>query len=284
MESKSKSDCILEILAGLALREKNPYSSPVPLFCIPIISRGFPMSTEHPLLRETLINLSQAARRIPAFRGSGRCHPSTIFRWLTTGVKLPNGEQLRLEGFRLAGRWLTSEQAVDRFLLAQNEAWNPEPIHQPALPIRTPTQRQRASERAAEELDELLGIRKCEMCRKVIEPGNRVIPKNEKIWCPDCLVKRKSATLGQRIRTFRWAAKLSTNALAQRTGISIDKLGSYESNLATPPDGYMTKLIEVLGSNLIVGLDSYTKRTRIGEQVGPGALAGRPENEASSGC
>jgi hypothetical protein len=118
--------------------------------------RGFFMLTDHPLLRETLISLAQGARKIPPYRGSRGCNPSTLFRWLTQGVKLPNGQTLKLEGLRLAGRWLTSEQALDRFLSAQHAACAPDQAEQPAPPTRrTPNQRQKHSERAAKRLQEL---------------------------------------------------------------------------------------------------------------------------------
>lgn len=104
------------------------------------------------LLHESLLSLGQAARRIPPYRGC-KTNPSTIFRWLRDGVRLPNGELLRLEGMRLAGRWLTSEQALDRFLAAQDLECNPNLQLIPAAPMRTATQRRRASERAAREID-----------------------------------------------------------------------------------------------------------------------------------
>jgi uncharacterized protein DUF1580 len=107
-----------------------------------------------PLLAEQLLSLSQAARKIPPYRGR-QTNPSTIFRWLRAGVKLPGGAVLKLEGIRLAGRWLTSVEAIERFLAAQNAACNPDPGSPSAPPIRTPGQRRRASERAAAELEKL---------------------------------------------------------------------------------------------------------------------------------
>jgi hypothetical protein len=56
-----------------------------------------------------------------------------------------------LEAARLAGRWLTSAPAIERFLAAQTPR-----LDAPATPVpRSPGQRRRASERAAAELQRL---------------------------------------------------------------------------------------------------------------------------------
>lgn len=107
----------------------------------------------HRLLTETLISFSQAATRFPAHRGRNGCSPSCVFRWATQGVLLPDGHRLRLEAIKLASRWLTSEQAVTRFIEAQIEACTPEDLKAP--PVRTPTQRQRAGERAGKALEKI---------------------------------------------------------------------------------------------------------------------------------
>lgn len=105
------------------------------------------------LITENLLSISQAARLIPAYRGTARtAHPSCVFRWMRDGVRLPNGTILRLEGFRLAGRWLTSREALARFVDRQNAARE----SADATPAtRTPTQRQRAADRAAQKLEKL---------------------------------------------------------------------------------------------------------------------------------
>jgi hypothetical protein len=69
------------------------------------------------------------------------------------GVRLPDGRIVRLEAARLSGRWLTSERAIERFLAAQTPTID---TPTPATP-RTPTRRQRDSEKAAKEL-EALGV------------------------------------------------------------------------------------------------------------------------------
>ena len=102
----------------------------------------------HQMLSESLLSLSQAARRVPPYRGR-QTAPSTVFRWLTAGVKLGDGTTLRLEGLRLAGRWLVSVEGLDRFLAAQHAACCPADLARAQTPVRTPGQRRRAAERAA---------------------------------------------------------------------------------------------------------------------------------------
>ena|SRR5580700_7663185 len=111
------------------------------------------MSNASSLLSETIISLSEAARRLPAYRGSGRASPSTIWRWISKGVKLPNGEKILLEAVRLGGHWLTTVEAMARFAERQTAVFQPEPDPTPRTLFRTPLQRLRASEQAARELE-----------------------------------------------------------------------------------------------------------------------------------
>jgi hypothetical protein len=103
------------------------------------------------LLSETLISFSEAARLIPAYRGQGRCNPSTIFRWATIGITAPSGERVFLEVIRLGGRYLTTREALERW------AHRLTPTRDDAEPTRptprTPGRRQRESERAAKQLE-----------------------------------------------------------------------------------------------------------------------------------
>jgi hypothetical protein len=95
------------------------------------------------------VSLSQAARRLPSNRGGRPVHTSCILRWISGGIRLADGRVVRLEAARVAGRWLTSEGALQRFIAAQTPDTSPIPS------IRTPGQRRRASERAARALDKL---------------------------------------------------------------------------------------------------------------------------------
>lgn len=196
------------------------------------------------LATENLLTLEQAAERL-------LMNKSTLFRWITKGT---NG--IRLEAIKLGTRWRTSEEALQRFgdRLTPNHDANPSTLPS----IRTSSQRQRDQQRIEEELDEMLGVRKCESCRVVINRNNVVIPKSEKLWCPQCLIKRKSATFGQRIRTFRWASSLSQHGLSTRSGIRIDLIRAYEFDEKLPSEAHIGKLIEVLGKDIVYGMKGYS--------------------------
>src|SRR4051794_36931031 len=99
------------------------------------------------LLTEEILSLTTAAKKLPAGRRGRPVSLGCLLRWITTGAKGPSGERVRLEGLRLGGRWVTSAQALQRFAAALTPTAEPEPIKP-----RTPGQRQRASERAAQQL------------------------------------------------------------------------------------------------------------------------------------
>ena len=80
-------------------------------------------------LEESLITLTQASNRLPT-----RPHVSTIWRWYTRGVR-----GVRLETIVIAGRRLTSIEALDRFAAATTAAADGQPA-----PVRTPRQREQA--------------------------------------------------------------------------------------------------------------------------------------------
>lgn len=79
---------------------------------------------------EPLLSLTEAANTIPQIDGK-RPHPSTIFRWMTDGVR----GGIRLEFIRLGRRICTTEGAINRFINALADAPPPEPT-QKASPIR----------------------------------------------------------------------------------------------------------------------------------------------------
>lgn len=97
------------------------------------------------------LSLAQAARRLPSARQGRPVSASCIWRWIFVGVRLPDGTTVRLEAARLSGRWLTSEQAIARFIATQTPALDVPPAPTP----RTPTARQRAADRAARELEKI---------------------------------------------------------------------------------------------------------------------------------
>lgn len=102
------------------------------------------------LTNETPLSLNQAARLLPPGRGDRPVTLSCLLRWILRGARAPSGEFVRLEGVRVGGRWITSREALQRFA----EALTPRLGHTPPSP-RTPTARQRASQRAAAELERL---------------------------------------------------------------------------------------------------------------------------------
>jgi hypothetical protein len=67
------------------------------------------------------------------------------------GIRLADGSLVRLEAARVSGRWLTSEPALQRFIAAQTPLIDnaPKPV------LRTQMARQRASQKAAQRLEEL---------------------------------------------------------------------------------------------------------------------------------
>src|SRR5262249_12923326 len=44
-------------------------------------------------------------------------HLSTALRAITKGVKTTTGERVKLEALRVGGRWITSREAVERFIM-----------------------------------------------------------------------------------------------------------------------------------------------------------------------
>ena len=103
--------------------------------------------------RRLVVTVAGAARLFGDFQEDTPLHPSTLVRWITRGVKLADGRRVRLEAARVGAKFVTSKEAVLRFVAAQTEAGNPTGADAP----RTPAARTRASEKAAAEL-EAIGI------------------------------------------------------------------------------------------------------------------------------
>src|SRR6202142_3434290 len=99
------------------------------------------------LLAETLIGLCDAARRLPPARGGRPVSFSCVLRWITDGVRGPDGGRVRLEAVRLGGRWLISEEALERWSDRLTPRLDSETMPAP----RTPNQRQRACQQAARQ-------------------------------------------------------------------------------------------------------------------------------------
>jgi hypothetical protein len=92
--------------------------------------------------------LTRAARRVPRSRRDRPVTLSCLVRWVKSGVTGTDGRRVHLEAARLAGKWVTTPGAIRRFVAAQT----PNPNAQERPQLRTPAQRRRAAERAAEEL------------------------------------------------------------------------------------------------------------------------------------
>ena len=103
------------------------------------------------IARESTITLSQAAALLPPGRNGARPTLGCLLRWVLHGAKSPTGERVRLEAVRLGGRWITSRESLNRFA----QKLTP-PLEGEAPPApRTPSQRRRASEAAARELEKM---------------------------------------------------------------------------------------------------------------------------------
>src|ERR1700719_63908 len=98
------------------------------------------------ILSEKVLGLAQAGNRFPAHRGKGRISPVTIWRWVSQGVRTPDGRHVHLEAVRLGGRWLTSEEALIRFAAAQTPQTDAE--SSPCAPEPTLTQHRHAAQEA----------------------------------------------------------------------------------------------------------------------------------------
>jgi hypothetical protein len=103
------------------------------------------------LATEQTFPLPEAARYLPKGRRGRPVHFTTLLRWVLDGVVSPAGDRVRLEALRLGSKWITSREALQRFVEAQTPAVDG--AETPAL--RTPTRRQKASDRAARELERL---------------------------------------------------------------------------------------------------------------------------------
>ncbi len=196
------------------------------------------------IANETLLTIEEAAEKLKVSK-------ATVTNWIKVGTK-----GLRLEAIKFGSHWRTSEEALQRF----GDQQTPQ-HHQPFKPTLSRTtskQAQRAHQQAMDELDEAFGVKKCKACKVVIEAGNVPIPKNAMLYCPDCIVQRKSAKFGDRLRAFRWAKQLPLKALASKTGISVGFLRSYELGDNDPKPEHLQKLAEYLGERLLINLPSMT--------------------------
>lgn len=94
------------------------------------------------LIEEGLLTFTDASKKLPMRRRGKRPTPSCLYRWYAYGLR-----GVKLEGLRVGGNICTTLQALERFFTQLAEARGE---RMPA--IRTPIQRERATERAMKEL------------------------------------------------------------------------------------------------------------------------------------
>lgn len=99
-----------------------------------------------------LLTIAQVSKSLPARTGSksSGLAPSTVVRWVQSGVPARNGERVKLAAVRVGGRWMIRQTDLDAFFEALAAT---EPTATlPTKKRRTEAQRRRASEAAAREL------------------------------------------------------------------------------------------------------------------------------------
>jgi hypothetical protein len=95
--------------------------------------------------------LTQAARRFPSYRNNRPVTLSCLVRWIQDGVRAADGNRVRLEAARLAGKWVTTPGAIARFVAAQTpgDATDATPAPRP------PRKGRKTAEHAGKELERL---------------------------------------------------------------------------------------------------------------------------------
>jgi hypothetical protein len=100
------------------------------------------------LIEENTRTVTEIAHQI-------KSDPATVNRWITRGIVLKNGQRLKLEACRVGGRWLTSTEALFRFIEAQNSGPPAETEPQPARTGKPRRSRMSAADQAGAELERL---------------------------------------------------------------------------------------------------------------------------------
>jgi len=99
------------------------------------------------LIQKEGLTMTEAAALLPGRKPGKRLYVNTVWRWCMKGLR--NG--VRLRSVLIGGQRLTTRRWLQEFIQAISEAREPGDSSPPPV-IRTPRQRQSASERAAEEL------------------------------------------------------------------------------------------------------------------------------------
>jgi hypothetical protein len=77
------------------------------------------------------------------------CDFTTAYNAVTKGYQLPDKSRLRLEAIRIGGRWVTSRQAIERFVIRLTEAWSDPQTGAPVMDTRKEQSRRLAEANAA---------------------------------------------------------------------------------------------------------------------------------------
>ena len=100
---------------------------------------------------QPLQGLGETAR---AFGNTGRggrpVHPATLTRWIQQGVRLPDGNRVKLRAVRIGSRWAVKPTWVSDFIEATTAGHVPAEV---AAAPRSPATRRRASAQASAALD-----------------------------------------------------------------------------------------------------------------------------------
>ena len=102
------------------------------------------------ILNEEPTGFAQLAKRFRSSRRDGNLTPQAIWRWFRFGVRAADGRRVYLEAILVAGRYLSSSAAIERFIAAQQ----PQPTVD-RLPVVSPSARERDARECEAELDRL---------------------------------------------------------------------------------------------------------------------------------
>ncbi len=100
------------------------------------------------LLSERTISLAEAAALIPSSRRGRPTHTSRLVRWIVQGAEGPHGI-VKLDAARLGRSWITSKEALQRFV----EALTPTAPGTPTM--RAATARRKEHEHAELALEKI---------------------------------------------------------------------------------------------------------------------------------
>jgi hypothetical protein len=105
---------------------------------------------------EKLLSLAAVAASLPGHRGNAHVNPSTLFRWIVKGLRLPGGEVARLEAVKVGVAWRTSLEAIERFSARLTDA-AVNPADTAPAPTPAPAARKHAAAKASRQADQIFG-------------------------------------------------------------------------------------------------------------------------------